>query len=163
MTKRGWIEEQVCRLSDEEFVNIWNRYCDDHGTPDCQIYHMDEFNDMFKDLVPADIADMVACGKFNINDDYFVVLPSCVRSDCDAKYLVDQEELVDDILDNIDFYDFFLSNDDYEEFIKSEVFYDDETAFKFFMEWFHEEYIEGTKIIEFDLDDILSEFQEAHP
>lgn len=162
MTRKEWIEEQVHQLSREEFVDIWNEFCDSNNTPDDFIYRMDEFNDMFKDVLPADIADMVACGNFNVNDDYFVVSYNCVKSDCEPSYLVNDYELVDDIDENTEFYK-FLRDKDYEEFIKSEVFNDDDTAFGFFMGWFSDTYIEGTRIITFNLDDILSDFQEAHP
>ena len=166
MTKRDWVQEQIENLPDYKFVELWNAYCETSCYTERKIHDMGDFNTRFDWYKPAEIADIVACGKFNINDHWFVVNDedTAVTSDCDAKYLVEDyfEELVDDVTEYLPTYEDFIPEKDYEQFVKNQVFSGDEEAFSFFNDWFHEEYLPTARLSDFNIDDILSEFQETH-
>lgn len=162
-----WVREQIENLPDYKFVDLWNNYCETSSCPERKIQDMSDFNVRFDWYSPAEIADIVACGRFNINDHWFIVNDedTAVYSDCDAKFLVEDyfEELVEDVCEYLSTYEDFIPEEDYLQFIKDQVFSGDEEAFSCFSDWFHEEYISTAKLSDFELDDILTEFQEAHP
>lgn len=165
MTKLEWVWEQVDNLPDYKFVELWNQYCHNNHNDEDKLYPMEKFNMRFYGYTPLLVADIVACGRFNINDDWFRVSgnDTAVYSDCDAKFLVDGyfEELVENVAEYLSDYEEFIPEEDYLQFVKDQVFDGDEEVFSRFIDWFHEEYVSTAKLSDFDIDDILTEFQET--
>lgn len=68
----GEVLEYLHSLDDGDKVNIWNEYTDATNNPDDRIYSMDEFDEIFSDTKPWEIAR--ACfysRRFNPSDSWF--------------------------------------------------------------------------------------------
>ena len=68
----GEVREYLDSLSDGEKVDIWNEYAEAANNPDDRIYSMDEFDEIFSDTKPWEIAR--ACfysRRFNPSDSWF--------------------------------------------------------------------------------------------
>ena len=74
MDKFDWFEEQLENLSNDEQVEIFNRYCREYGIED-EIYQMREFDEIFSGKKPSEVFHMVQTNMDDIdyNDEYFVV------------------------------------------------------------------------------------------
>ena len=74
MDKFDWFEEQLENLSNDEQVEIFNRYCREYGIED-EIYQMCEFDEIFSGKKPSEVFQMVQTNMDDIdyNDEYFVV------------------------------------------------------------------------------------------
>ena len=161
MDKRDWVKEQFDKLSDAEYVRYWNKYCEENGYTDGIVLPMDMFNDIFKERTPLEIADAVRGADFNANDDWFVAKETYgweVTSDCDARYLTEEDDFIDYVMDNI-------SNPEYVRFFDDAEYRDamledmDEDKRKQFESWFDETYT--CYMFELDLDDLFEEWRES--
>lgn len=69
--KKEDILEILQELDDETLRAVWNEYCDEDNMFDDHIYENDEFNEIFQNRSPEDIAQVICNGDFSINDEYF--------------------------------------------------------------------------------------------
>ena len=119
MDKYDWFKEKFeNNLSDDEQVDVFNRYCDINGI-DEHIYPMSDINEFFKNCTPLEILRNVSDCRFNVNDSYFSLVKGNVESFCDPYWSV--SDYVYDIYkdkecweDEIDEADYF--NTVYQEF-----------------------------------------------
>lgn len=158
MDTRDWLKEQLDKLSEAEYAKLWNGYCETNNYTDDMLHPMEEFNEMFKDTAPLEIMDMGRCSHFNTNDDWFKakqVYGWEVTSDCDPRYLTEEDDLLDYVEENADSFD-FLDDSDYREKV-SEGW--DEVEWKAFEEWFDDEY--GCNMFEFDIEVLLDEWEQS--
>ena len=111
----GEVREYLDTLDDGEKVNIWNDYTDAANSPDDHIYSMDEFDEIFSDTKPWEIAR--ACfysRRFNPSDSWFWfnaygnTESADYISDHDDRSPIDLDEVAEYIVSNDD----ELSNDD---------------------------------------------------
>lgn len=111
----GEVREYLDTLDDGEKVNIWNDYTDAANSPDDRIYSMDEFDEIFSDTKPWEIAR--ACfysRRFNPSDSWFWfngygnVESADYISDHDDRRPIDLDEVAEYIVSN----DNELFNDD---------------------------------------------------
>lgn len=158
MDKRDWIKEQLDKLSDTEYVKVWNEYCYENGYTDGVIHPMEEFNDMMGAKTPLEIADAVRGGNFNPNDDWLVhkeMYGDEIVSDCDARYLSEEWDLIDYILENITGYEHILNDAEYRDAMLEDM---DDSERVPFESWFDNTYT--CYMYELDLDDLINEWQE---
>lgn len=113
-TKQEIMEFLECELPNHELINIWNEYCSDNSYDDT-IYYMHEFDNMFANLEPSEIAKMVFNGDFCVNCDYFQYSVYLTSTDYPEE-MVDFDALADYIIAN----DTSFYNDDLREFLDSE-------------------------------------------
>lgn len=111
----GEVREYLDSLSDGEKVDIWNEYAEAANNPDDRIYSMDEFDEIFSDTKPWEIAR--ACfysRRFNPSDSWFWfngygnTESADYISDHDDRSPIDLDEVAEYIVSNDD----ELSNDD---------------------------------------------------
>lgn len=156
MDTRDWLKKQLDKLSEAEYARVWNDYCEANHYDEQMLHPMEDFNAMFKDCTPLEIADIGASSTaFNVSDDWFVAKESYgweVTSDCDPRYLTEEDELLDYIEDNADKFG-FLDDTEYRKTIK-EGWPKDEWAD--FESWFDEEY--GCYMFEFDIEVLKNEW-----
>lgn len=80
MDKFDWFTDTFqLSLSDDEQVDIFNRYCDINNV-DEHIYHMSNINEFFKNYTPLEILSSVADCEFNVSDAYFSIVRGSVES-----------------------------------------------------------------------------------
>ena len=75
MDKFNWFKEKFENvLSEDEQVEIFNRFCDENGLEE-KIYSMGEFNEIFSSYTPYDIFQMIWFNSDDVdwNDKYFVI------------------------------------------------------------------------------------------
>lgn len=75
MDKFNWFKEEFeDMLSEDEQVEIFNRFCDENGLEE-KIYSMGEFNEVFSGYTPYDIFHMIWFNSDDVdwNDKYFVI------------------------------------------------------------------------------------------
>ena len=154
MDTRDWLKEQLDKLSDLEYARVWNDYCEANHYDEQMLHPMEDFNAMFKDCTPLEIADIGAsAAAFNVNDDWFVAKDSYgweVTSDDDARYLTEEDELLDYIEENAG--DFNVLDDlEYRKVVSEDFEGWDE-----FEAWFDEEY--GCNMFEFDIEVLIDEW-----
>lgn len=65
------IKEVLDNLDDDELFSIHCDYCDAACYPDERMFGMDEFDDLYCDNKPMEIAEAVCGTNFSTNDDYF--------------------------------------------------------------------------------------------
>lgn len=96
MSVRNFIKSKLDEVSESRYAEIWNNYCEQNNYPDQMLYPMEQFNDMFSDKTPLEIVDI---GKnVNTNDDWFVyneIYSPVAKSDCNPRFLTEEEELID--------------------------------------------------------------------
>lgn len=111
----GEVREYLDSLSDGGKVDIWNEYAEAANYPDNHIYSMDEFDEIFSDTKPWEIAR--ACfysRRFNPSDNWFWfngygnVESADYISDHDDRSPIDLDEVAEYIVGNDD----ELFNDD---------------------------------------------------
>ena len=111
----GEVREYLDTLDDGEKVNTWNDYTDAANSPDDRIYSMDEFDEIFSNTKPWEIAR--ACfysRRFNPSDSWFWfngygnVESADYISDHDDRSPIDLDEVAEYIVSNDD----ELFNDD---------------------------------------------------
>lgn len=111
----GEVREYLDSLSDGGKVDIWNEYAEAANYPDNHIYSMDEFDEIFSDTKPWEIAR--ACfysRRFNPSDSWFWfngygnVESADYISDHDDRSPIDLDEVAEYIVSNDD----ELFNDD---------------------------------------------------
>lgn len=103
----GEVREYLDSLSDSEKVDIWNEYADAANNPDDHIYNMDEFDEIFSDTKPWEIAR--ACfysRRFNPSDSWFWfngygnTESADYISDHDDRSTIDLDEVAEYIVSN---------------------------------------------------------------
>lgn len=75
MDKFDWFKEKFeDMLSEDEQVEIFNRFCDENGLEE-KIYSMGEFNEIFSSYTPYDIFHIIWFNSDDVdwNDKYFVI------------------------------------------------------------------------------------------
>lgn len=94
MDKFDWFKDKFqLSLSDDEQVDIFNRYCDINNV-DEHIYHMSDINEFFKNCTPLEILSSVADCEFNVANEYFAIVRGSIESFSDP-YLIIRDYLVD--------------------------------------------------------------------
>ena len=161
MDKRTWVKEKLDKLSDAEYVAMWNAYCEKNGYTDGVIHRMEKFNDMMGVKTPIEIADAVCGGHFNSNDDWFVhkeMYGDEIISDCDARYLSEEWDFLDDILENMDYVPYKLPLGFCDTLYRDAVLGDMEKSEREkFEKWYEEAYF--CPMYELDLDYLLEEWE----
>lgn len=95
------ILEILQELDDETLLTVWNEYCDEDNMFDDHIYWNDEFNEVFQNRFPEDIAQVICNGEFSINDEYFTFNGyGNLKSSSNVNNLICIEDLVNFILRN---------------------------------------------------------------
>ena len=74
MDKFDWFKNEFENLSNDEQVEIFNKYCRENRFED-EIYQMCEFDEIFANKKPSEVFDMVQTNMDDVdwNDEYFVV------------------------------------------------------------------------------------------
>lgn len=160
--KENWVKSKLDKLTDAEYVAVWNGYCERNGYTDGMIHPMEKFNGMMEGKTPLEIVDAVRGGHFNSNDTWFVfkeMYGDEMVSDCDARYLSELWELLDDILDNMDCDDYrtALHFDD-ADYRNSELETMDKSEREKFEKWYDETY--DCPMYELYINDLLVEWEE---
>lgn len=105
MTNIEKLIEQYRNFSEVDKVCAHNEYCDNNNDPDNHIYFMEEFEEILANVEKMELLRMVFYGNFNPNDDYFAFngygnLISFGYAKNLDDYLVDEQELIADVLNN---------------------------------------------------------------
>ena len=80
MDKFDWFKDTFqLSLSDDEQVDIFNRYCDINNV-DEHIHPMSDINEFFKNCTPLEILSNVADCEFSVSDTYFSIVRGSVES-----------------------------------------------------------------------------------
>ena len=157
MDTRDWLKEQLDKLSEAKYAELWNGYCDTNNYDEQRLHPMEEFNEMFKESTPLEIADIAASSTaFNVNDNWFVAKQSYgweVTSDDDPRYLTEEDEILDYVEENAGDFTDFLNDEEYRKEVKEGF---SEEAWRRFEEWFDEEY--GCNMFEFDIEVLIDEW-----
>ena len=117
---REQIREIILSLSDADFVELFNRYCEDNDLMDDYIYSMDEFDEIMTGKSPWEIARCAYySGKFCPAHDYFWFngygnLESSDSPEYEFKCTVN--DIIGYIVDNSN----SLGNDDIQEILDQE-------------------------------------------
>lgn len=96
------------KLEDADWIDLHNTYCSETGDPDSQIFVFDdEFFDMFFDGKPMEAARAASFGNINWSDEYITFngygnLESINERDIERH--IDKEEIIEDILENPQYY-----------------------------------------------------------
>ena len=74
MDKFDWFKNEFENLSNDEQVEIFNKFCQECRYDD-EIYQMCEFDEIFANKKPSEVFDMVQTNMDDVdhNDEYFVV------------------------------------------------------------------------------------------
>ena len=74
MDKFDWFKNEFENLSNDEQVEIFNKFCEENRYED-EIYQMCEFDEIFANKKPSEVFDMVQTNMDDVdrNDEYFVV------------------------------------------------------------------------------------------
>lgn len=122
MKTQNEIKEYLEDLSDYKLFALWNEYQAENNY-DGYIYDMEEFDEIFSDAKPSDIARRCYFGDFNPNDDYFVFNGYANLESGDyIKDLISVDDLTQFIYDNDD----DLDDDDLRDFLDEEEDEEDE-------------------------------------
>ena len=115
MDKFDWFKEQFENLlSEEEQVEIFNRFCDENGL-EKKIYSMGEFNEIFSSYTPYDIFHMIWFNSDDVdwNDKYFVVTVYGFKTFSDPYEFI--EDYLADIYNKMHLWEQFINIDEYIE------------------------------------------------
>ena len=91
------IREILEGMTADEYVQVWNDYCDKNRYTDDMVYSMTEFDYLYETFSPLEIVRAVEGNSFNSDDDYFVTTIYGVKSSCDPLSLTYIDGLIDDI------------------------------------------------------------------
>lgn len=110
MNKFDWFKNKFqLSLSDDEQVDIFNRYCDINV--DEHIYHMSDINEFFKNCTPLEILSSVADCEFNVANEYFAIVKGSIES-FSGPYLIIKDYL-GDIFNRMHIWETNINLDDY--------------------------------------------------
>ena len=115
MDKFDWFNEQFeDLLSEDEQVEIFNRFCDENGLEE-KIYSMGEFNEIFSSYTPYDIFHMIWFNSDDVdwNDKYFVVTVYGFKTFSDPYEFI--EVYLPDIYNKMHLWEQFINIDEYIE------------------------------------------------
>lgn len=115
MDKFDWFNEQFeDLLSEDEQVEIFNRFCDENGLEE-KIYSMGEFNEIFSSYTPYDIFHMIWFNSDDVdwNDKYFVVTVYGFKTFSDPYEFI--ENYLADIYNKMHLWEQFINIDEYIE------------------------------------------------
>lgn len=66
------VAKAILCYEDEEIVDAWNMYCSKKNKEDYRVYRMGEFDEVYREVSPSQIASDAKSSKFNPDqDDYF--------------------------------------------------------------------------------------------
>ena len=71
MTRYEKIKEAIESMSDSEIVYLYNDYCDAAHYEDCQVYTMDDLDEIMYSTKPWEVLRMAFYGDFRPCDNYF--------------------------------------------------------------------------------------------
>lgn len=156
MSVRNFIKSKLDECSESRYAEIWNNYCEQNNYPDQMLYPMEQFNTMFGGKTPLEIVDI---GKnVNTNDDWFVyneIYSSVAKSDCDPRYLTEEEELIDWLDLNAISIGLFTEAD-FREAMKEEM---GEETWNEFLAWYESEY--DGDMFDLDFATLVSDWEES--
>ena len=103
MTKREQLSKLLNEMCEPDLVYLYNEYCQETNNYDDEIYPIDMFDEINRELDPWEIAAKVFYGDFNPNHDYFKFngyanFISINKWDLDR--FIDVEDIVKYILEN---------------------------------------------------------------
>lgn len=115
MDKFDWFKEQFeDLLSEDEQVEIFNRFCDENGLEE-KIYSMGEFNEIFSSYTPYDIFHMIWFNSDDVdwNDKYFVMATEGFKTFDEPYEFI--EDYLADIYNKMHLWEQFINIDEYIE------------------------------------------------
>ena len=71
MNKTELITDYLTSTDSDNLVTVWRDYCDAVNGWDCEIFSMDDFNEILHGFTPEEIANRIFYGDFNPNAEYF--------------------------------------------------------------------------------------------
>lgn len=76
---RNKVEDVLANMDLDEYTNIWNQYVADSGVAEKEIHPMDDFNEVFSNFTPFEVADSLS-REFTTGDALFVYDPCYTQS-----------------------------------------------------------------------------------
>lgn len=115
--KLDLIKDVINNMNEAEMVDVHNSYCFKSHNEDDWIYHIDDFDSMYADMSPSDIAGKVVFGDWHPCDEWWTFdahadvqsiayVPNYIRTDDIADYAIDNDfdfgyPAIRDILDGL--------------------------------------------------------------
>ena len=115
MDKFNWFKEEFeDMLSEDEQVEIFNRFCDENGLEE-KIYSMGEFNEVFSGYTSYDIFHMIWFNSNDVdwNDKYFVITVYGFKTFSDPYEFI--EDYLGDIYNKTHIWEQLINIDEYIE------------------------------------------------
>ena len=157
MDTRDWLKEQLDKLSEEEYAELWNKYCEANEYEEEMLHPMEEFNEFFKNCTPLELVEIGNNSGFGTVDDNWFRAKGIygweVETDDDPRYLTEEDDLLDWVEENASDFTDILDDTEYRKTIK-EGWPEDEWAE--FESWFDEEY--GCYMFELDIEVLKDEW-----
>ena len=112
MDKFDWFKGQFENLSNDEQVEIFNKFCEENRYED-DIYPMCEFDEIFSDKKPSAVFNMVQTNMDDVdyNDEYFVVTIYGFKTFNNPYEFI--QDYLDDIFDRMHIWEIKIDIDDY--------------------------------------------------
>lgn len=112
MDKFDWFKGQFEGLSNDEQVEIFNKFCEENGYED-DIYSMCEFDEIFSDKKPSEVFNMVQTNMDDVdyNDEYFVVTIYGFKTFNNPYEFI--QDYLGDIFDRMHIWEIKIDIDDY--------------------------------------------------
>ena len=112
MDKFDWFKNEFENLSNDEQVEIFNKYCRENSFED-EIYQMCEFDEIFANKKPSEVFDMVQTNMDDVdrNDEYFVVTIYGFKTFNNPYEFI--QDYLGDIFNRMDVWETNINLDDY--------------------------------------------------
>ena len=112
MDKFDWFKGQFEGLSNNEQVEIFNKFCEENRYED-EIYPMCEFDEIFSDKKPSEVFNMVQTNMDDVdyNDEYFVVTIYGFKTFNNPYEFI--QDYLGDIFDRMHIWEIKIDIDDY--------------------------------------------------
>ena len=116
MDKFEWFQNEFANLSTDKQVEVFNKYCELSNCYEDEIYPLDEFNKMFSNYKPLEVARMACANSHRINfsDDYFVVTWNGFKTFDNPYYYI--EQYLSYVFDCEDAWDTYIELDDFVDY-----------------------------------------------
>lgn len=117
---RNFIDGILYSLDDNNLFDLYRTYCERNNYSDEYIYYMAEFDEMFSNKTPIEIAELVYdnSSDFNPYDEYFKEDMYGLKSSDSVIELIEVSDMIDWLEDNTDELRDYLSYDEEEELDK---------------------------------------------
>lgn len=65
------VAKAILCYEDEEVVDAWNMYCRERNKEDYHVYYMSEFDEVYREVLPSEIASAAKSSKFDPDQDRY--------------------------------------------------------------------------------------------